>query len=399
MLTSTRLTLGREIRRFMHVRSVPHEVSSTSLTPNGCNGESQLHVERLPSIKTSDSISLNAVGNPPTMVSVTIPPSLSVFVKRNALLMIQGSARHINSRLRLLNPIKTALLEGRVQTYEELVSAEPTSLLVSSSVNSRSMISFKCLSPKSIAPLELTGSNDWAVLQKDALQIYGGPSLVVAKHKVPKLISRGFAKRLGQVKRGRTGLASLATRGFTFIGGRGVAALAGSGSVFVITVRENEDVLINKNNLLALSVNGPHDLQNCVVEAQVPGETDNKNPVPREPLRAIHSLDDFLKSFSIVVTRVYEAWYWFSSTVKLYLWGRNNFIRIVGPRTVLLQSEAPRAHFVFGSGNNIASEKFLETTREKSPSDFLHVVSCAQDKPSIKSTSSFVTAPKGTTQT
>ncbi|PVH16504.1 uncharacterized protein CXQ87_004797 [Candidozyma duobushaemuli] len=202
-------------------------------------------------------------------------------------------------------------------TISAITSTEPTSLIVSAQTCSMFQRYVGKSSQRSFASLELNGVTDWAILQKDALQVYGGPSLVVGKHKTPKNISRAFARTSGLSGRPRTGLSTLGSRGFTFIGGRGVAALAGHGQVFAIKVKENEEILINKHNLLSISVNGPHDLENCVVGRQdsQPSITVQKSSDPEPssvffPLPSSVELDipDELFSSSEAPTDVDAVW-------------------------------------------------------------------------------------------
>ena len=81
-----------------------------------------------------------------------------------------------------------------------------------------------------------------------------------------------------------TGLFSWKKLGYTLLSGRGKVGLVGNGSssgygssIYNINLNQNEEILINKNNLLGITVNGPYDLQNCIVKYEFP-IINNANP-------------------------------------------------------------------------------------------------------------------------
>lgn len=137
--------------------------------------------------------------------------------------------------------------------------------------------------------LILDGLNDWAILNKDAIQVYTGNSLSISVHSIPRYISKKLAKQLGTATtsgaatsgigglgsvfglgkgtaRIETGLRSLWNRGYTLLSGRGQVGLVGNGGIYQLDVGEQEEILINKRAILAITVNGPFDLENCVIK-------------------------------------------------------------------------------------------------------------------------------------
>lgn len=379
--------------RALGIHSLSPLTGSTRIAGEASSGRVEPYVERLPSIKTSDDILVNIFGNPPSMATVTIPPSIPINIRKNSLVIVQGSFPRLKSKIKALLPFKSFLFDGRIQLYEELTSTEPTSLIVSAQTSGIFQRYVGKSSQRSFASLELNGVTDWAILQKDSLQVYGGPSLVVDKHKTPKNISRAFARALGLSKRPRTGLSTLGNRGFTFIGGRGVAALAGHGQVFAIKVKENEEILVNKHNLLSISVNGPHDLENCVVgrEESQPSITVQKVRRPSMlPIRSFKDLTTNLRSISEVISSIWQV---VRMRSKNLTFGNSNFVNIWGPRTILLQSEAS------GFYRNLKKETLIvdaSHTSDHTPQetlelkDYLNVVTCRpESKPTIESRLSF----------
>ena len=62
-------------------------------------------------------------------------------------------------------------------------------------------------------------------------------------------------------------------------------------SIYNINLNQNEEILINKNNLLGITVNGPYDLQNCIVKYEFPiinnANTTNTNINIKEPVTIV----------------------------------------------------------------------------------------------------------------
>lgn len=381
-LTYRILTLNRHL----NIQSAAREINVADSSGTSSLSYVDPYVERLPSIKTSDDILIRLLGSPPSIATITMPPSVSTSIRRNSLILMEGAVRDLNFKLKFLDPLKSAIFDRRLQIYEEIVSTEPTSLLVSAQITGKFNHLLKRPNQKTFASLKLDGVTDWAILRKEALQVFGGPSIIVSKHKTPKNISRAFAKRLGS-KRDRTGLSSLGNRGFTFIGGRGVAALVGNGLIFALTVKENEEIVINKHSILSVSVNGPFDLENCVVERQ--GESSNVERVVWSSLMPVKSWKDLITNYRKVLHFISGAFRWLQGKCKDIMWGHENFVRVWGPRTILLQSES------VGLFSDLKKqlphvEKSDPLRSSKSPKDYLNVVTCEPgSKPTIRSTDSF----------
>ncbi|QWU90269.1 hypothetical protein CA3LBN_004630 [Candidozyma haemuli] len=216
---------------------------------------------------------------------------------------------------------------------------------------------------------------------------------VVGKHKTPKNISRAFARTSGLSGRPRTGLSTLGSRGFTFIGGRGVAALAGHGQVFAIKVKENEEILINKHNLLSISVNGPHDLENCVVGRQDSQPSITVQKVKRPSMSPIRSFKDLTTNLRSISEFISSIWQLVRMKSKDLILGNSNFVNIWGPRTILLQSEASGFYRNLKRETSIVSaSRTPDHTPEETleSKDYLNIVTCRpESKPTIESRSSF----------
>lgn len=375
----------------------PFHIHQSYLTPTPSDVELSFKsdVERLPSIRLSESVRLKALGTPATIVAVTLPPSIPLYVRRNSLISILGSSSLVSSRIRLFNPFKSLYLDGSVKLFEEFISTETSSFLVSSQVKKSIPRIFRNSSPKSFATLKLDGENDWAILKNEALQVYGGLAISVSKRKIPRRISRNLARTLSLLRRELTGLSSLVNRGFTYLSGRGVAGLVGSGLVVAITVDENDDILINLDNLLAVSINGPQDLQNCAVSrvSRLPRE---KPILMTKSLRSIRSFQDAIDTLKIFGSCIIKLLAWFTMSLRLWFLGRHKFILIIGPRTVFLQTASSKNYYELNSEFFITNADEIHDAKSGDTSrNYLNLVTLDGDqKPRIRSTDSFVKSNK-----
>lgn len=385
-------TINRFLSRPLHIQQASESIFSGTPAKQS-NGESSILEKSsdvisdiLPSARACDRILLKALGEPSTLVAITSPPSVSTFVRIGSLLLAQGEKI---SKIKTLNPIKTLLLDGQIQFYEELVSTEPRTYLISS--RRRTVLSrvLQRTNRETFATLNLDGKQDWAVLRRDALQAYGGPSVTVTKHKYPRLISRSFARELGFLKRVPTGLSSIFDRGFTFIGGRGVAAIIGNGLTFALALDTSEYVVVDRQAVLSISVNGPLDLQNCIVEAKsTKAEGTKQSKSPRASEKSSPGQIKFQR-FRIMISNI------IFSGIRLIMnvvFQRNGMIKILGPRTVLLQSDRTGHTYKLNDDLFLKGEREFKTLKDtRSPADYLNTVTFHPDKKlSIKSTSTLL---------
>lgn len=371
----------RFLIRRLHVTQAP--IVSTSVS-SSTSGPHIGDVPPLPVLETVDQVRLETVGLPPSVASVSVPPSVPVFVRRNTLLSIHGSWRTISSSAVAPEWLKRWIYGNHVARYQRLVSTDPFSLLVTANSPTWVPSLFSNITPKSIAPVTLDGLNDWAILKRDALHVYAGPSLNIGLYPVPLRILRRFARALGSGSRLATGLAHWARWGYTFVSGRGVLGLVGHGLLYAATVGEGEELSVNRNSLVAVSVNGPYDLQNCVVKHSDPAKAAVEEPAPPR-MAQITSWNDFIvnsKYYWWKVTRV------FRSDTPNMLVGRTEFVRVFGPRTILLQSGNP--HQAFERNFRLPELSATSEPPAKSAEDYLNIVTFDQSgSPLIQSTKDF----------
>lgn len=401
MLNNGRL-FQRQFIRALTIKQAPQVSISQSIISNSTSNAKNIEdIEALPNLKTKEAVTMEALGTPPSVMSIGTPPSLPVYVRRRTLLTIQGVYEHMSISNETRHFFKRLLYGNFVSRYQKLVGTEPFSLLVTSNPPSLLPSLYLNRSSRAFASINLDGINDWAILKPDALHAYAGPSLNIGMYRLPLRISRQLARRINLSDRESTGLFRWTRSGYTFVNGRGSIGLAANGVIYSVDVADGEEVSVNRDNLVALSVNGPYDLRNCVVNYTF--RSDGKIPVAPAPpkMAQINSWSDF-----VVNTKYY--WWKLSSFVQRFrrdppklLVGYLDFVRVIGPRTILLQSGSKHQSFERNFLLPTIAPPKVTTTGppgtevEKTPSDYLNVVTIDPVKgPSIASASDFKDAVK-----
>ncbi|GEQ70622.1 hypothetical protein JCM33374_g4300 [Metschnikowia sp. JCM 33374] len=368
---------------------VPVKFSATTHSPNVDD------VPGLPNLKSVDDVSLQAVGTPPSALTVAAPPSLPVYIRRNTLLTLQANLDHVTFTSRLISPFSRLAYGNFVSRYQEIVGTEPFNLLVSSNSPTWFPRFFSRTTSKSFTNISLDGSSDWAILKRDALQVYAGPSLEVSVRSLPSKISRRFSKQLKLTSREPTGLFRWFQSGYTFVHGRGALGLVGNGVVYSASISEGEVIAVNRAHLLGISVNGPHDLENCVVSFKNPVKIENIKIVPPPQVAKIQTWRDFWTQSKYYYWKAFDTFRNVRGRSLQHAIGNQDFVKVVGPRTILLQSGAPQESFERKFNlPRLAPVNHVETSpvkpTEKVPADYLNIVTIDPKKgASIKSTNDF----------
>lgn len=378
----------RQFARTLTIKQAPLISASKSVLSNSItNLKNTENVEALPNLTSMGTVTMEAIGSLQSAMTVGIPPSLPLYVRRNTILTIQGSHEHIAASNVTIMFFKRLLYGNFVSRYQKLMSTEPISLLVTSNYPTSFPSLFLNSTSKSFASVNLDGINDWAILKPDALHIYSGPSLNIGMFKLPNKISRQLAKRTNLGKE-TTGLFHWAKSGYTFVSGRGNIGLVGNGVIYSVDIAEGDELTVNRDNLVAVSVNGPYDLQNCIIRHRFPVPKGDKKITTIAPQRTAHvnSWNDFVKNTK------YYFWKVLSIFQKLR-GGREsskglvNFVHVLGPRSILIQSGSLnlslKRDFLLPSGLSKLPES------KKTSADYLNIVTFDHDGPKISSTKDF----------
>ncbi|ABN68423.1 predicted protein [Scheffersomyces stipitis CBS 6054] len=341
---------------------------SISQAPTGIQGdisttttyeENIKNAENLKAGNVLETAEFKALGTPQSVLSINCPPSVPVYLRRGSLLSIYGlndssSIKNVRSSINFINPIRRLLFGINTSSYQRLESTTPFSLLISATYRKFSI--FKKSDNKSFVTISLDGSTDWSILYRDALQVYTGNSLTVSQYRVPRTISRKLSRTLNIPSNTTTGLFKWNKSGFIFLSGRGQVGLVGNGAIYNINLDDKEELLINRDNLLGLTVNGPFDLQNCVVEHNFTTheKRSESSSVVQKPL----GISVILKQQTTVRHKFKQIWSLFQYHLEAsfsflrgsrnktnnFLVGNQNFVKIIGPRNLLLQSSSETSH-------------------------------------------------------
>lgn len=349
-----------------------NDVASSNLSyPRGVDQKDVVDVESFPNLKINTDIKLTAMGKPATLLGVNSPPSVPMYIRPGSLVAFQGSSNRVDFSTKWIQPLQSFLLGAHLCRFFKLVSTEPYSVLLKAS--NKNLLGLRSID-RSFATIKLDGTQDWSVLQRQALQAFCGSSLAVSRLPLPRLVSNRLTKLFHLKKREFVGLRLPTRYGYTFVSGRGSVALSANGLLYSLNVGEDEAVLIDKKTIVGISVSGPHDLQNCVVKASPLFTTETPQlSVGMKPAN-IHSIQDLLKYttyiFKVGANFIIRGW----MGVKEFLDGGNGFVKVIGPRKLILLSSVEN-HLDF-SGKDETPKKLRET-----PADYLNEVWIEPGKP------------------
>lgn len=251
------------------------------------------------------------IGSPYSLLSVTLSPSQDLYTRRGTLVAFAGDPDGTVSTLRILNPIRRALV-GIPFLYQKITSSSSINALIST----RSPLT-------TFAIIQLDGTTDWKLAQRKALVAWTGNTLSVK----PSLSTKF----------------SLAYWGSSDVTGRGLLALAGQGQVYSIELAHGETYIVHPSNVLAYSSSSPspppspYRFKSTNVRFQIPLRLGNFFPSSKfvETLKTSHTYKFIANSFLRIRT-------WSRRTI----WGDRLFLKFVGPTTLLIQSRAARVNDV-----------------------------------------------------
>lgn len=306
--------------------------------------------ESLPNESSLYEPDVQVLGKPGTLLSINMPPSAPLYIRRGSLVSIykisEKGLPSVKIRNEMIQPLKRFFLGLYASRYQKLLSTTSFSVLVSS--NSKRLIG-SSNAEKSFSVIAFDGTRDWAILNKQALQVHTGANLSLKMIRIPYNISKKLSSTLNLPSHSKTGLLKWNSLGYLFASGRGFVGLSGMGSIYNVELKEEEEILINRENLIALSVNGPNDLKNCVVGYV--------SPVPKyksesQSLDSVQFTDKNIrkgsKEYYLYLLKFYMSKLrHLASKFKVlsrYFAGDQNFVRIIGPRFLLLQSNVGSHH-------------------------------------------------------
>jgi uncharacterized protein (AIM24 family) len=171
--------------------------------------EPQVNVDASTVLGQEPDARFDVLGTPFSLLSVSLSASQTLYTRRGTLVGLSGKPENTLSTLAFLEPFRRAPV-GIPFLYQKVSSTSPVTALVST----KSPIS-------SIVSVNLDGRQDWVISQRQALLAWTGHTLSLKPQ---------YNVKLG-----------LAHWGNTYITGRGLLALAGSGQIYQVQVKAGEN--------------------------------------------------------------------------------------------------------------------------------------------------------------
>ncbi|KAF2477784.1 uncharacterized protein BDR25DRAFT_299578 [Lindgomyces ingoldianus] len=255
---------------------------------------------------SSPDARFEVVGSPFSLLSVSLDASQYLYTRRGTLVGLSGKAENTLSTLSFLGPIRRAPF-GIPFLYQKVSSTSPITALVST----KSPIA-------SIVTVTLDGRNDWLIAQRQALLAWTGQALSLAPR---------YNVKLG-----------VAHWGNTYVTGRGLLALVGSGQIYQVQLKAGESYIAHPSNVLAYTAAtnppSPFRFKSASIRFQIPDF-------------GFRSLLLSVKFFRVMSeTATWTTLATLFHTMKIWarrsIWGDRLFLRFEGPTTMLLQSRGSR---------------------------------------------------------
>ncbi|EFQ97353.1 hypothetical protein MGYG_00392 [Nannizzia gypsea CBS 118893] len=287
-------------RRHIHIQAIPssqlHSVTNENFHTVSTTARSAI----------SPDAKFEVVGSPYSLLSVSLSASQNLYTRRGTLVGLSGKAENVVSTLRILEPFRRAAL-GIPFLYQKVSSTSPVSALIT------------VKSPvTSLALLQLNGTVDWMLAQRNALLAWTGHSLTV-KPRVNNQLS-------------------IMHWGNSEVTGRGLIALAGKGQVYSIDLKEGEQYIAHPSNVVAYTMTStppqPYRFKSTTLRFQVPNLGVGKRLSNTNIVSNLSKSDTWMALMRIFHT--FRTW------TRRTIWGDRLFLQFQGPTTLLVQSRAAR---------------------------------------------------------
>lgn len=191
--------------------------------------------------------------------------------------------------------------------------------------------------------MNLTGTKDWNVFGKDSIIAFEQNSSLEIKSPIlptPRTLASGSLKSRLPPK-------------FQILNGRGNVLVCGGGSVYSMElIDENDKILVNSRNILAINGQSQLDIANSVERQELHVEAANIEDSGKRVPKLI--TNPTLQSAYGHTTRFFKRLgSWFRNQYeKRYIYGIDSyFMKVKGPRTILIQT-----HEMTTSKDNILSK-------------------------------------------
>ncbi|SCW00124.1 LAFE_0B09978g1_1 [Lachancea fermentati] len=264
------------------------------------------------------------LGQPPTLASLSIPPSVSLYIRRGCIVSLLNT-----SELALthswMNPISNLLKYGSLKPslYHKLVSSQAFNALVAPNVNTGKLGSWMGLSStpfRTLCLLDLDGTSDWCLFGKNSVIAFEENSSLELRQSPLFFTSRK----------------SSLPHKYEIARGRGNILLSGSGSVYTIELESpSDEIIIKSEHLLGISGTSQAEIIKSVAETQL---TPTSSKITAK--KSTDEASEFdLKQFWIMTKNaIISSWNFIKYHYTRFINGPTRFLKIKGPRNILVQS-------------------------------------------------------------
>lgn len=281
------------------------------------------------------------IGTPGSLLSVTLPPSVPLHVKKGAVMSVYSFAKSasnfVKSEWGLLQPLRRLWLAGEVSSYQSVLGTVPLQILVSAYDTHDSG---KASASRSFVNLTLDGSFDWVLFQPNSVQCYSGNSLNVRVRGLPKELQYG-----------------LKGRGFTWLNGRGLASVVGRGSVFKVGLGAGDEIRVERHHLFGISTKELGELGDGSVRSETWNSVDglfhertDRSPEDEKEVAVKLTNNVYVDQLFTKGTKYFKAGLQLlrrgKSHLTDYAFGNGSYVVIKGPRTVLIETGSGDDRFV-----------------------------------------------------
>ncbi|CCE91199.1 Aim24p TDEL_0C03100 [Torulaspora delbrueckii] len=291
----------------------------TSVVPTQAELTSS-NVDSLFSDEVTDTTRVRVLGQPPTLASLVVPPSIALYVRKGCLTSLHGSPS-INMSYEWIGFWSNLLRYGTLKPaiYHKLISTTKFDALVAPNFLSNRLGPRLGLSSspfRTLCLLNLDGTSDWNVWGKNSIVAFeGNTSLELRPPRLNLFRNPLFSSK------------------YLVLKGRGNVLLSGSGSVYTIQLKDaSDEIILRSEHLLALNGSTQLDINESITEQSLIPQEEVKKVV--EPFREF----DIKMFFQISRDLIATLWNRSKSIYSYLKNGPTKFLKIKGPRTLLVQS-------------------------------------------------------------
>lgn len=319
------------------------------------------NVESLFADDVADTTRVRVLGQPATLASLVVPPSIALYVRKGCLTSLHG-APSIAMSYEWIGFWSNLLRYGTLKpaVYHKLISTTRFDALVAPNFLSNRLGPRLGLSSspfRTLCLLNLDGTSDWNVWGKNSIVAFEGNTSLELKPPGLNLFRHN----------------PLFSSKYLVLKGRGSVLLSGSGSVYTIQLKDaSDEIILRAEHLLAANGSTQIDINESITEQDLA-------PPRQQPVKTDETPDrefDLKMFFQISRDLITATWNRTKFVYSYLLNGPTKFLKIRGPRTLLVQSSYNVYLPASSTNPGITTPARLTSQSSK---DYLNYVSVSKD--------------------